>query len=114
MEVIIINNNKIEELRKINKNFPFLHVIDVSDNYLYSDYELRFVKKLKELYEVNFQNNPFCSEEVTQEFIQENVNLEVVNNIEIRKPGEIQIKRIEEIRELVGESPGSETNYYTN
>ena len=59
------HHNKIEEIRKIHKNFPFLHVVDVSDNYLYSDYELKSIGKLKELFEVNFLNNPFCSEEDT-------------------------------------------------
>ena len=68
-------------MRNINKIFPNLHVIDVSDNSLFCDYELKFVKKLKELYEVNFLNNPFCSEEVTNEFIKDHDYLEIVNNI---------------------------------
>ena len=67
----MVHHNKIEELRKIHKIYPFLHVIDVSENYLYSDYELKFVDKLKELFELNFLNNPFCSEEITQEYIKE-------------------------------------------
>ena len=49
----------------VHKNFPFLHAIDVSDNYLYSEYELKSIMKLKELFEVNYLKNPFCSDEQT-------------------------------------------------
>jgi hypothetical protein len=58
-------------------------VLDISENMLCSEYEMKNIHKLEELYEINYMKNPFCNEEFDEIFLENNRNLELVNNIVI-------------------------------
>ena len=72
LDSLIINNNVIDQLNKIHKNFPYISALDISNNLLVSEYELKHMYKLKELYEINFLGNPFFNQEFEIDFIAKN------------------------------------------
>lgn len=63
LETLDLSNNRIEGLKGFSAYFPSLFALDISNNQLMSDYELKYLSKMESLIDLQFHSNDCISDQ---------------------------------------------------
>ena len=66
MEFLDFSSNEITEINRFGEFFPNLFSLDISKNSICLDDELGFIYELDSLCEIDFSDNPVCTDEFMQ------------------------------------------------
>lgn len=80
LNTLTMRGNGIVNLTDIHKKYPYLTVLDVSYNKIYSYSVIEELQKMEELAEINLHENPICVHKDLQEQLKEMLpQIEVIN-----------------------------------